>query len=191
MALGFNGAALLTVRKQPDAAIRPGRRQLASMEPHFLQCGNRVRKKKEEGTYLASMEPHFLQCGNCCGRRCLGVRFRASMEPHFLQCGNLERGRHPRRLAPRFNGAALLTVRKRSAKRLSRPAQITASMEPHFLQCGNQPASPLNEPVTDSLQWSRTSYSAETGFKRARVTNPTVDRRPEGAVTCELPKPGA
>jgi transposase len=25
----------------------------------------------------------------------------------------------------------------------------------------------------------------------ARVTNHTVDRRPEGVVTCELPKPGA
>jgi hypothetical protein len=26
---------------------------------------------------------------------------------------------------------------------------------------------------------------------RARVTNHTVDRRPEGVVTCEPPKPGA
>ena len=82
------------------------------------------------------MEPHSYECGN---ERILSGRYfiySASMEPHSYECGNLASAVMREVSSFRFNGAALLRVRK-------------------WLK-----ASPLLMMVL-MLQWSRTLTSAE------------------------------
>jgi len=83
----FNGAALVRVRKyeqQPGIHLAPG----ASMGPHSFECGNETIGYAEAGGSAASMGPHSFECGNSL----------ASSESSQLRS--------------RFNGAALVRVRK-------------------------------------------------------------------------------
>ena len=108
------------------------------------------------------------------------------MEPHSYECGNPPRPPGPCLSAGiRFNGAALLRVRKwgrgghlviqtdhasmephsyECGNMASRGGALkvrTASMEPHSYECGNCPCAPRTQGCFCRLQWSRTLTSAE------------------------------
>ena len=145
----------------------------ASMEPHFLQCGNElilkgleVLKRGFNGAALLTVRKRRAPFGvrppgaslqwsrtsysaETVMRAFLNPQEPrgASMEPHFLQCGN-------------FGNCEALGS-----------AAPPASMEPHFLQCGNWPSTMHRFINSLRLQWSRTSYSAETRLERSRCQN--------------------
>jgi len=107
----------------------------ASMGPHSFECGNGGIRGRRRPSHDASMGPHSFECGNLKGiGRALGkvglqwgrtrssaeisdrarscTQCRASMGPHSFECGNRRPARLPRSSARRFNGAALVRVRK-------------------------------------------------------------------------------
>jgi len=82
------------------------------MGPHSFECGNVVGPVFEPGPKDASMGPHSFECGNRpqCRARCRASQ--ASMGPHSFECGN-RAVRWPSVFRDwRFNGAALVRVRK-------------------------------------------------------------------------------
>jgi len=85
----------------------------------------------------------------------------ASMGPHSFECGNLtacERSRTRRR---RFNGAALVRVRKSRGILFRRTYDELASMGPHSFECGNGLFTEQAKKAGYRLQWGRTRSSAE------------------------------
>jgi len=136
MGTGFNGAALVRVRKfvcVDRASLSGGSFNGAALV--------RVRKSIGSKPYgpwpLASMGPHSFECGNEVCARCGSRRTTASMGPHSFECGNTgERWPRARHRAG-FNGAALVRVRKFAPTRGLLSWGEGASMGPHSFECGN------------------------------------------------------
>jgi len=194
---GFNGAALVRVRKFHHSPRE------ACMRKSFNGAALvRVRKSASYGSRglryrLASMGPHSFECGNRGGLLHISTCFRASMGPPSFECGN--QGCLPSGTTTdcRFNGAALVRVRKCLCRRDRAEAEELASMGPHSFECGNlfvrSPSPALcqasmgphsfecgnllaNAGIKGSeagLQWGRTRSSAEmprrAGPPRARA----------------------
>jgi len=108
----------------------------ASMGPQFFHCGNCHQACEPVFEHVASMGPQFFHCGNRCSEIHGVRRARASMGPQFFHCGNHRPGHHSPRRTTRFNGAAVLSLRKCA----------------HEQQSGQSCA---------ALQWGRSSFTAE------------------------------
>jgi len=181
----FNGAALVRVRKCAPHSDPVRQTQGASMGPHSFECGNSQPSTIDPIRHGASMGPHSFECGNLG----MGVPpycvIHASMGPHSFECGNWVVSQRHNLMSPRFNGAALVRVRKCRRYAPPRSPGSPASMGPHSFECGN-PSTPGRPAAETSrfngaalvrvrkspkclrdngwqlmLQWGRTRSSAE------------------------------
>ena len=134
----FNGAATLSLRKRNQFMIslvrkdllqwgrnfivaetsqrdrQPARNTLASMGPQLYRCGNYRTGFQPHAIHRASMGPQLYRCGNVDVLLVLLRDCRASMGPQLYRCGNMPSGASIGRGCSRFNGAATLSLRKRS-----------------------------------------------------------------------------
>ncbi len=183
---GFNGAALVGVRRAAEWLHGAILQELASTEPHSLECGEGSLSVKpclerwlQRSRTRWSAERRRLA-------RILPGLCRASTEPHSLECGELLSSRLSGPRHDCFNGAALVGVRRgafrdprttrrcgastephslecgESRRLCSAQAQDNASTEPHSLECGERHKILATRLLDNGLQRSRTRWSAES-----------------------------
>ena len=161
-ALGFNGAAVVRLRKWRRLAAEPARAR-ASMGPQSYDCGNRQDQPERSKVHVASMGPQSYDCGNervvneenpqlpasmgpqsyDCGNSSLAyasywLRL-ASMGPQSYDCGNMLD-----RTGMKAGDSWLQWGRSRTTAEIRREAVVdrepdAASMGPQSYDCGNVP----------------------------------------------------
>ena len=91
----------------------------------------------------ASTEPHSWECGEVVEveRVLSAALIKASTEPHSWECGETSILQYNDSIDKRFNGAALVGVRRATTARHSFPTMHGASTEPHSWECGEPPSS--------------------------------------------------
>ena len=108
----FNGAAVFRLRKLENCDAIVVRGNYASMGPQSCDCGNRRKLSSTSDVESASMGPQSFDCGNLAGSQRQASRATASMGPQSCDCGNLEPKLRFTGRVRRFNGAAVLRLRK-------------------------------------------------------------------------------